>query len=214
MPAELPLMPYEIVRSGHLEPTLHYQCSEGQDFYVERTATAVGPVYQDGVSETRKRGKQPEIDDTWREEVEEEMARRGWKNKDLADAVSCEPTIISLVLKRTREKGSVKSSRWAPDISDKLGVLLPVKLRDWRGPVLEKMRSLRRKSPPDFKHEYDYLMIRLDGLLTGVTARSLNSTQANAVEPSHGGPTPSNPDQGTNPPDKATDARRTPRRRR
>ena len=70
-------------------------------------------MYQDDVSETRKRGKQPEIDDTWREEIEEEMARQGWSKKDLAERVGCDPTVISLVLKRTREAGSCKSSRWA-----------------------------------------------------------------------------------------------------
>lgn len=194
----------EIVGARHHDETLHCECSASQEPNADGISNAAVSGYQDGVSEPRKRGVKRWINDTWRDEVEAAMARRGMKHKkDLAEAVGCEPTVISLVLKRTREEGSIETSGWAKEISDELQIQLPVPLEGWRGVVIEKMEALRRVHEEDFHYELADLIDRIDKVvarrLTRNSARPLNSDHASAVERSHGGPPQTTPEAGPRP---------------
>jgi hypothetical protein len=155
-------------------------------------------VYQDGVSETRKRGTPAYINDDWRDDVEAAMAKKRppWKKKDLAAAVGCDPTIISLVLKRSRQKGSVESSKWAQDITDKLKVQLPIKVKDWRSVILEKAVQLQKQSQQEFEDSIADFEHDLERRLTRATARPLKSDPDNAVESPHGGSSDTSPEEG------------------
>lgn len=144
-------------------------------------------MYQGGVSETRKRGTHAEINDDWREAVEKELARRKMKKMDLAEAIGASPSGISLVLKRTKQKGSIRESKWASDIAEYLEVPLPITTRDWRAAMVSRMEELQRRSQQEFEDALDDFQADLARRLTRAAARRLNSGPPNAVGAPHGG---------------------------
>lgn len=62
-----------------------------------------------------------QVDDQWREQVDAELARRGWTRKALAEKVGCHPSTINALLQR----GVPALSRSAGPISEALDIPPP-----------------------------------------------------------------------------------------